>query len=163
MKYIKYLVTIIILFNMCGCYSNDDAVSYVKNKINFDLSACTISHEEDTHGGFLGDGEYILMADCANKTDINEQISSWNKLPLSNNLELIMYGGMVGDYVYGYDFAKKYNIPVIENGYYYFINRHSNAISPSNDENLFNEYSFNFSLALYDSDTNMFYYFELDT
>ena len=64
---------------------------------------------------------------------------------------------------YEYSIAWDNGIPLIENGYYYFINRHTNAAGRDSDEDLFDVVSFNFSLALYDCDEDMFYYYELDT
>ena len=54
-------------------------------------------------------------------------------------------------------------IPDIQNGYYYFYDRHSESTEPYNDEDVLSRASFNFTLALYDSDNNVLYYVEFDT
>ena len=64
---------------------------------------------------------------------------------------------------YKFNLAEKAKIPAIENGFYCFLDRHSEASNPSDDADLFDRASMNFSLALYDSDTNKFYYIEFDT
>ena len=46
---------------------------------------------------------------------------------------------------------------------YLFIDRHDDAKDEHNGKDLFNRYSFNFTIAFYDLDTNVFYYFEFDT
>ena len=72
-----------------------------------------------------------------------------------------MYGDESGQY--GYDLAEEVNIPEVTNGYYYFCDRHSDSIDSSDDTNLLSRASFNFTLAIYDSDTNRLYYVEFDT
>ena len=59
--------------------------------------------------------------------------------------------------------AELLDMPSIENGYWFFDNRHSNSISPKEDSNLFNQSSFNFTIAVYDIDTQTLYYLEFDT
>lgn len=120
--------------------------------------------EADTHGGFHGDGSYYLILDCSeNREQALENVSSRNKLTLSENLNLIMYGGEKDGMTYGYDLAEKAKMPEVENGYYCFVDRHTESTDSSDDSNLFSQASFNFSFAVYDSDTNMLYYLELDT
>lgn len=102
--------------------------------------------------------------DCSeNKGKALEIVNSWNQLPLSENLNLIMYGGERDGMTYGFNLAELANMPTIENGYYCFYDRHSESTDSGSDANLFDRASFNFSLAVYDFDTNMMYYFEYDT
>ena len=54
-------------------------------------------------------------------------------------------------------------IPQIENGYYYFYDRHDEATDPYDDSEFLARFSFNFTLAIYDSDTNTLYLCEYDT
>lgn len=118
----------------------------------------------DTHGGFLGDGSYYLILDCSdNKEQVLEKVQDWNKLPLSENLNLIMYGGEKDGVKYGYDLTEEAHMPAIENGYYMFEDRHSESKDSRDDSDLFGRYSLNFSIAIYDSDTDKMYYFEFDT
>ena len=124
----------------------------------------SVVEELDTHGGFQGDGSYYLILDCSdNKEKALKIVEEWNKLPLSENLNLIMYGGEKDGIAYGYELAKEAHIPKIENGYYIFEDRHSEKADSSDDTQLFNRYSFNFSIAVYDCDTAKLYYFEFDT
>ena len=44
-----------------------------------------------------------------------------------------------------------------------FEDRHSEANDAYDDSGLFSRASYNFSLAVYDRDTNRLYYFEFDT
>ena len=103
-------------------------------------------YELDTHKLKIGDGK-----------------KNWNELPLSENLNLIMFRGEKNGVTYGYELAKEAHIPKIENGYYIFEDRSSESKDSTDDKELFNRYSFNFSIAIYDCDTNKLYYFEFDT
>ena len=63
----------------------------------------------------------------------------------------------------GYELAEKADIPEIEEGYYYFIDRFSETKDKYSDEDLLNRYSFNFTIVLFDNKTNILYYYEFDT
>lgn len=124
----------------------------------------TVIEELDTHGGFQGDGSYYLILDCSNnKVKALEIVEDWNKLPLSENLNLIMHGGEKDGVTYLYKLAEEAHMPKIGNGYYIFEDRHSESKDSRDDSDLFDRYSYNFSLAIYDCDTDKMYYFEFDT
>lgn len=124
----------------------------------------SVVQELDTHGGFLGYGAYYLVLDCSdNKEQALEIIDDWNKLPLSENLNTAMYGGENHGVVYGIELAEEDRMPKIENGYYIFEDRHSESTDSKDDTELFNRYSMNFSIAIYDCDTDKMYYYENDT
>ncbi len=130
----------------------------------FKKSEFTVVEELDTHGGFHGDGSYYLILDCSDNRDKAMKIlKDWKELPFSENLSLVMYGGEKDGKSYGYNLAEKAKIPKVENGYYYFKDRHSESKDSEDDTDLFNRSSFNFSIAIYDSDTDTMYYFEFDT
>lgn len=120
--------------------------------------------ESDTHGGFHGDGSYCLILDCSsNREKALETVKGWKPLPLSDNLSLIMYGGEKDGVQYTYLLAKDANIPAVKNGYFYFIDRQAHGTGRYSDSELFNRPSFNFSLNIYDTDTDMMYCYEFDT
>ena len=54
-------------------------------------------------------------------------------------------------------------IPQIENGYYYFLDRHSRSVDSYDDSDVLDRYSFNFTIAIYDADNDILYYVEFDT
>lgn len=163
------LLSAIISFLFSGCYllpfsGEYSTENYLKDEIGVNITGCTIKKDEDTHGYFLGDGDYIVIADCSPIHDkMLTETSNWNPLPLSENLQLLMYGGNKGGVSYSYDFAVENGIPEIEHGCYYFINRHDDAKSRYSDEDLFSLYSMNFTLAMYDTDNDMLYYYEHDS
>ena len=92
-----------------------------------------------------------------------EIIEDWNKLPLSENLSIAMYGGEKDGIGYGYEFAKEAHMPKVENGYYIFKDNQLKGTDISNDSALLNRSSFNFEIAVYDCDADKIYYFKIDT
>ena len=162
MKFTKIIiVTIIACLFLTSCNTiGGGQTAY----FGFKTSEFTVVDEKDTHSGFHGDGAYYLILDCSGKTEqAAELIKDWSPLPLTENLQLIMYGGEKNGVSYGYNLAGEAHWPIITNGVYKFVDRHSEAVDKSDDTNLFNRYSYNFSIAAYDLDTNTLYYFEFDT
>lgn len=160
-KTFSLIIFFAIMLNLVGCSSGAAAR---KDYFGFSKKDFTVIEEADTHGGFHGDGSYYLIMDCSeNKEKALENMSGWNEFPLSENLNLIMYGGEKDGVTYGYNLAEEAKIPKVENGYYCFRDRRSESTDSSDDSELFDRGSFNFSLAVYDSGTDIMYYFEFDT
>lgn len=150
---------LLLLWKPTGNYISNSYEYFGFAKKDFD-----VVEELDTHGGFHGDGSYYLILDCSeNKKEALELIKYWKKLPLSENLELIMFGGEREGITYGYNLSEEAKMPKVENGYYFFQDRSSESTNSEDDSELLNRYSFNFSIAVYDSDTDILYYFEFDT
>ena len=165
MRYKKLLTATIIV---CFIFSSCSTVGSGQNDyFGFKTSVFTVVDEKDTHGGFHGDGDFYLILDCSGKAErAKELIGSWKPLPLTENLQRVMdmtCSGMEDGVYYTKTLAEIAHWPIIENGVYKFIDRHSNATDESDDTDLFNRYSYNFSIAVYDLDTDMLYYFEFDT
>ncbi len=136
----------------------------LQREFNINPKNLTVIDKGDTHGGFNGDVTYHIAVDCSKKKEeIKKTVSEWSELPLSENLQLIMYGGEKDGMTYGYNLAGENNIPLIKNGYYCFLDRHSEAVDKYSDNDLFDRYSYNFSLAIYDTDTDILYYIRFDT
>ena len=159
MRKIVYLILIaIIIFCMIGCASFSTN-EYINQEINIDISKCHILIDNDGHGGFLGDGEYFVKADCSNDSEnMLNQIRFWNELPFPEDVQLIMYGGEKNGITYAYNLADKVGIPKIKNGVYLFDDRHIQS-----DKVFLNRSSYNFTVALYDKDSDIFYYYEYDS
>lgn len=61
-------------------------------------------------------------------------------------------------------FDKELKIPEIENGYWFYLDRNIEATDKYNENDMYNgRYSYNYSIAVFDSDANILYYYELDT
>lgn len=182
MRYLKYAVLIIILavifitsVSHYSSQSDDRQISkslgiefpddrQISKSLGIKMPDDSIIECVDTHGGFHGDGDTYLKIKLDGKGTekaILKIKNNWRPLPLSENLNLIMYGGVRDDVEYVYNLADKFKIPHIENGYWLYIDRHSKGIVSHNDRDLFNRSSFNFTLALFDPDENMIYYIDL--
>lgn len=165
-RILSFLPIVLIALTLCGCVfgkyrKNADgtipeatARRYVHDHIGVDTTGAAAVKAFDTHGGFHGDGETVIglvLAEGA-ETSVTEN-ERFLPLPLDGELETVMYGGKGC----GYEFAKNHGIPLPENGYYYFKNRQEGGGS------LLTAYSFNFTYAVFDSDANTLWYYEIDT
>ena len=113
--------------------------------------------EGGLYGGCLGDGEYYLIMDCSkNPKSARNVIWKWEPLPLSDNLKRLMYGQ-------GYHYATNAHLPFIEHGFYRFRDDFPDAENTLDDTELFDRYSINCTLAVYDTDNEILYYFETDS
>jgi len=157
-KIVYSILIAIIIFCIIGCASFSTS-EYINQEINIDISKCNILIDNDGHEGFLGDGEYFVKADCSGDSEnILKQIRFWNELPLPEDVQLIMYGEEKDYRTYSSDLADKAGIPTIKNGVYLFDDRHI-----QNDKAFLDRSSYNFTVALYDKDFDMFYYYEYDS
>lgn len=145
----------------------DNVPEFLKDKIEIDIKGCKVKENIDTH--FIADGEVYITLDCSNKSEyITKQISNWNKLPLSDNLKIELYGGYEDESTYRTGILEDnedYTMPVISNGYYYFVDKQNKEAEKHSDKYLLDDdrYSFNYYIAIYDIDTNKLYYIEDDT
>ena len=157
---ILLILEIFLAISITGCTFNNK-VEHIGKNMELNLKNCKIEKDKDTHGGFLGDGDYFAKIICTDEVD-SEITSNWKELPLSEELQKVMnmirYDNDDSYNVYG-----NYNIPKIENGYYNFFDRHTDSTDNKNDKELNTRSSYNFSLGIYDSGTKTLYYYALDT
>lgn len=136
---------------------------YINNstkRFGFAKKDFTIVEEYDTHGGLLGDGKYYLVLDCSeNKEKALKNLKDWNKLPMSKNIYVYLYG-IEPDEVTFYNYTQRTEIPMVTNGYYMFLDKRNNS---HDDSEFRHRHSYNFIIAVYDCDTDKMYYYELDT
>ena len=154
------VMVILLVFGACTRLNT----GYLYEELGINGNKCALVSQTDSHGGFHGDGTYAAIYDCSeNKEYVLEIVEKWNKLPLTENLELILYGGEKDGKSYAYNLADDAGFPEVSNGYYFFCDRHSESTNRNSDGDLFNRYSFNFSIAIYDTDNDMLYYIREDT
>ena len=158
MKLIVLFVCVIVL--NVGCTFNNKK-EYISNIIEISLDNCTIENENDSHDGFLGDGDYFAKIICGEQ-EINQIKSKWKKLPLKDEIQHVMNMKQCNNEGCK-DVYEKYNISNIINGYYYFYDRHKEATNNKDEKWLNKRSSYNFSVGIYDSDNYVLYYYELDT
>lgn len=165
---LSILIGLSIIFILAACSSNN-AAKDISKVLGIDLSNGKILQNTDSHGGFHGDGTtYVEISfDENNSKTVIEKLENnkeWNKLPLTDNLNTAVYGNEsenTGSYVTNSD--GKQLFPVVENGYYFFLDRHDDSNDPKDDTNLLNRHSFNFTIAIYDTDKHILHYCEFDT
>ncbi len=165
MKKLALLIALCLIASLCACSSNLSYQEQVNRICGLDITGSTVVSGNDSHGGFLGDGALTVEFDCTQISEsVVQQMRDWETLPLSENLQLMMYGGTRNGVSYDrYNLAERYSIPEISNGCYFFLDRHSDAVNTKDAANLFDRASYNFSLLLYDFDSARLYLFEFDT
>lgn len=161
MKLIIWILVIVLTLTACGYSTAQDELS---DCLGIDVSRGTLVHEEDDHGGFHGDGTIyvaIQFQDDAVEAEILEN-TRWKSLPLTDTLSTLIYGTTtvtqegsvsIGPYL-------DVTIPEVNNGYYFFYDRQREIYE---DSEVLNRTSFNYTIAIYDADTNQLYYCEYDT
>jgi len=165
---ISLVMVLLLIMTGCRAEKTNNVLSEISKTIGVDVSAGEVMSESDTHGGFHGDGDTVVVIQFAD-TSFSDQIKDneeWNAMPLTENLTALVYGihtetSSIGPMIHSGD-----NVPVvpeIENGYYYFRDRHSQSTDPKDDTNVLNRASYNFTIAIFDVDANILYYLELDT
>lgn len=153
---------------LVGCQSNNSFQSKMSNTLGIDVSKGTEIAHNDSHGGFHGDGMTFVSISFSDNAILSQILENneWKPMPLTQNLSILAYGittddSRIGPYLTGEN--REAVMPEIENGYYYFIDRHSQSTNSHDDSEVLNRYSLNFTIAIYDVDTNILYYAKLDT
>ena len=168
-KTISFIMILTMIFTLSACGTKES------KKPQFDISEMIgieildedmkmINHIE-THGGFHGDGTTFYSMEIINDDTIEEIKSEWKELPLTENLTALVYGledetSSIGPYISEDGEAL---FPNVENGYYYFFDRHDESEDHFDDVNVLSRHSFNFVIAIFDTDTNRLYYSKFDT
>lgn len=127
----------------------------VERRLEISLPCGLVEQAWDSHGGFHGDGETLAVI----ATELTRpQGQYWHSLPLTDNLKtLLSRSGLEGMDVMAQ------TVPGIEHGFYYFRDRHSESQDPASDDGILDRYSYNLTLAVYDSGTGTLYVWLLDT
>lgn len=165
MKIKKIVIIIIICFLILFTARIGLSIKYgrhitVSRTIGIMIPFSTEVECKDSHGGFHGDGECIIKVYFSDEqgTEFKEIInkdSRWHQLPMPDKLQEIA----------GARIDKDMYIPIIQNGYYFFLDRHSEADDKYNPYEMYEEFraSSNYTVAVFDTDENILYYYELDT
>lgn len=151
---------------LTGC-QNDDLKTQISQEIGVNVQNGTQVHDYDTHSG-NGDGTTCAIIAFTDDSVANEiaENDAWKKLPLDQTLTTLVYGiadKNTKDGPYVVDNDGNALVPQIKNGYYRFIDRHADSSDPADDTEVLNRKSYNFTLAIYDTDANNLYFIKLDT
>ena len=171
MKRRYYIWVIVFSFSwillLTGC-QRQNSLKDISDILDIDVSSGHQISHYDTHGGVHGDGTTCTVLTFADRTVRNEieKNNSWQPLPLSTNLATAVYGTAteersIGPYIS--DHQGDPLIPVIQNGYYSFWDRHEESTHHKDDSQFLERASYNITVAIYDVDTDTLYYLELDT
>ena len=104
--------------------------------------------ESDTHGGFCGDGISIVELRVGNIPVDFESREGWHRLPVSSDCP-------------GWWLAKGTVPDEVEDGYWYFCDRHRDAVDPCDYSAAMGRKSQNYTLAIYHE--GLLKYFEYDS
>ena len=149
---------------LVGCFirvgEDDFWQRRVSESLQIDASEGTVVNSYDDHSGFHGDGTSYVVLSFENE-ELEQGIAApggWNHLPLTENLETLIYGTRtdaetIGPFI-GITMSKA------ERGYWYFYDRQGET---TDDSNVLNRGSFNYTFALYDAEKDLLYYCEYDT
>lgn len=165
MKWLKWLLPLclaLLLLANCGKDSDYNSREELRKMAKFcgmDTASAVILEGMDSHGGFQGDGTSYLKLQFSQPPELGE---GWKELPMSENVATLCYG-IENEYGHFGPYIEAGLIPEIENGYYLFYDRHSESGDPYDDSGVLKRPSYNFIVAVYDTDNNQMYYVKHDT
>ncbi|MBR2744034.1 MAG: hypothetical protein IKE01_01885 [Clostridia bacterium] len=112
----------------------------------------------DSHGGFHMDGEtkaevYFNEKQAQKFVQKIKDNGYWNKLPMNETLQKYINRPP----------EEEMSIPIINKGYWYLIDRNNMAANKHESDEIFDRVSRNYTVAIYDTDSNKLYYFREDT
>ncbi|MEE0077819.1 MAG: hypothetical protein ACLRQ9_00905 [Coprococcus sp.] len=160
-KMVTFITVLIMMLTLVACSITDNEnveINNLSEVLNIKISQESILEKKDTENGFIS----LKVTDTKTVEEIK---SEWKELPLTENLTALVYGledetSSIGPYISKDGVAL---FPEVENGYYYFYDRHSESTDHFDDTNVFDRHSFNFVIAIFDTDTNRLYYSRFDT
>lgn len=150
------LLVIILLFIICLVFLRDYFL--YSSEIKIQLPFFTKIEKKDTHGGFHGDGETFLKVTLSPKQtkkfakEIKES-SYWKKMPIPVELQEKLLNPL----------DKDIKIPLAKKGYWFFLDRYNESVDKYNYMVSFSKSSLNFTIAIFNTDSNTLYIYELDT
>lgn len=158
-------IVLVFVFSLAACGSQEPQ-EIVSEALGVDASTGSTMSSMDTHSG-NGDGIscVVLHFDGNEMIKQIEADDAWQLFPLDETVQTLVYGvsdaeSSIGPFLTDED--GKALVPEIKNGYYRLIDRQVEQDTATGAD-ILNRASFNFTVGLYDTDTNMLYCCELDT
>ncbi len=152
---VKVLIMVLLVaVSLAACGDTIAPKEIIEEDLKLDISNAHAAVYSDSHGGFLGDGCTRIVMDFPDSYVAGqiEKSDDWDSLP-NSTVSKILY-----EKNFFVDEDSHPLTPQIKNGYCLLIDRHSQK-----DKGIFDRHSYNFTLGVFDSDTNILYYFKLDT
>ena len=170
MKRTLVILALLCALTLTACTGDTQGtLGELSTALGTDLAQGTVLEEWDDHGGFHGDGArwVELSLSGADPAPVFSQEAGWHATPLPEELEAVWYGVTrqtdQGEVSEGPYLPEGVSVPQVEEGYWFFQDRHGEAEDPGDPSDLFSRYSYNFTAALYDAAGETLYYYELDT
>lgn len=137
-----------------------DLVYAVSSAIGIDVSDAVVLTAGECHGGFHGDGETaakLILSEtaAANIETMSVGEAGWRNLPMTGEMRKLCD-------LFTDDNGRAF-VPNMQEGLYYFFDRHSRSVAPYDESAVHGRASYNFTLAVYHAETKMLYFMELDT
>lgn len=171
-NYMYFTLLLCLCSFLCSCSSSTIADNnfdlYYKKCIEYNLRitlpATNSIIQYRSGSSFHGDGYFSIQASIlpSEASALTAQLCNseqWCELPLPEDEQLLLYGGRKGAVVYDYCFAQNVNIPLVQQGYYYFENLNTDKTT----SRLLEQSSHHFKFGIYDSDADILYYCEYRT
>ncbi len=176
------LTILAAVFCSSGCAAYDGAKETAKelgketsitSAVGINATGGEYTEIYEDHGGFHGDGTTYSTVKFSDDTALNsiKENENWKELPLSDNVNILLYGvtneredyvESIGPYVSDADGNPL--APEIENGYYFFMDRQAEENEDKYDDSkVLDRGAYNFTVAVYDTDTDVMHYFKMDT
>ena len=160
-KMIRSLTAVIAMAILVSACQSYDDISMV---LGADVNSAKVISKGDDHGGFHGDGERYIEFEFEDDTfeDTIKEDNTWHALPMKDDtVTALLYGLETPEMTYGP--YLEHDIPKVEEGYYFFYDRHSESKDPFDTSKVLDRSSLNFTVAVYDAEADKLYYTELDT
>lgn len=164
-----FFLCVSLMLALSACGMSESPVQRAQDALSLDFQGPVSTVEEETHGGFHGDGyTYTVVTFLENPpADQIAESSDWKKLPLDETLMALIYGVQGDGWSQGPYLAETSGgqplFPEIQNGYYFFLDRHKDSANPKDSEGLLDRASVNCTIALYDTDADTLYFCEYDS
>ncbi|HIY12886.1 MAG TPA: hypothetical protein H9842_04795 [Candidatus Agathobaculum merdipullorum] len=158
-------IVLVFVFSLAACGSQEPQ-EIVSEALGVDASTGSTMSSMDTHSG-NGDGTSFVVLHF-DGDEMIKQIkadAAWQPFPLDETVQTLVYGvsdatSSIGPFLTDED--GKALVSEIANGYYRLIDRQVEE-DQATGADILNRASFNFTVGLYDTDTNTLYCCELDT
>lgn len=140
---------LLCVLSACGTEGQD--LRYIGKSLDLDLSGGTLERFEDDHGGFHGDGLTAAVVAVDGLAGELADASGWKPLPMTDNAaQAVRLCEAEGE-----------TVEETEEGFYYLYDRQCN--DPYDDTQIHSRASWNFTVAVYDSEQGRLYFYKFDT
>ncbi|MGI6254286.1 MAG: hypothetical protein ACOYJZ_01510 [Acutalibacter sp.] len=167
----RYAVTVLALLLALLCAGCMGSRNTLPESLGVTLTDSTMEEHWDDHGGMSDGTQYwqvkLSQEDAAALEQTAQTKEGWHAFPVTEDAEALLYGRewiegteahSAGPYLTGKDGEAL--LPQVEEGYWFFWDDQTDSYST---EGVLDRHSFNFTAAVYDSETKTLYCGELDT